>query len=65
MIFKCPVYYLLKWIKFSVKKQHIKKNTGKMGKNTGKVREFCQSGKVGTLMTSSYKSRNGTGNMCT
>ena len=25
------------------------KNTGKMAKNTGKVREFCQSGKVGTL----------------
>ena len=26
------------------------KNTGKMAKNTGKVREFCQSGKVGTLI---------------
>ena len=32
----------------SLKKQNIK-NTGKMGKNTGKVREFCQSGKVGTM----------------
>ena len=32
---------------FSLKK--TKKNTGKMAKNTGKVREFCQSGKVGTL----------------
>ena len=34
---------------FSLKKQNIKKNTGKMAQNTGKVREFCQSGKVGTL----------------
>ena len=41
--------FLVKWIKFSVKKQNVKKNTGKMAKNTGKVREFCQSGKVGTL----------------
>ena len=41
--------YLLKWIKFSVKKIKHQKNTGKMAKNTGKVREFCQSGKVGTL----------------
>ena len=31
--------YLLKWIKFSVKKINIKKNTGKMAKNTGKVGE--------------------------
>ena len=42
------MYYLLKWIKFSVKKQNIK-NTGKMEKDTGKVREFCQSGKVETM----------------
>ena len=43
------MYCLLKWIKFSVKKTQHKKNTGKLEKNTGKVREFCQSGKVGTL----------------
>ena len=43
--------YLTKWIKFSVKKTKHLKNTGKMAKNTGKVREFCQSGKVGTLYT--------------
>ena len=36
------MHYFLKWIKFSViKAKHLK--------NTGKVREFCQSGKVGTL----------------
>ena len=35
---------------FSFKK--TKRNTGKMAKNTGKVREFCQSGKVGTLALS-------------
>ena len=34
---------------FSLKKIKHKKNTGKWQKNTGKVREFCQSGKVGTL----------------
>ena len=28
------------------------KNTGKLEKSTGKVREFCQSGKVGTLLLS-------------
>ena len=51
VIFKWTVHFLVKWIKFSVKKkQKIIKNTGKMAKNTGKVREFCQSGKVGTLM---------------
>ena len=33
------MYYLLKWIKFSVKKNKTLKNTGKMAKNTGKVRE--------------------------
>ena len=44
------MHCLLKWIKFSVKKTKHLKNTGKMAKNTGKVREFCQSGKVGTLM---------------
>ena len=32
------VYYLLKWIKFSG-----------LIKNTGKVRKFCQFGKVGTV----------------
>ena len=35
---------------FSEKKNKILKNTGKMGGNTGKVREFHQSGKVGTLL---------------
>ena len=34
---------------FSFKKNRTLKNTGKMAKNTGKVREFCHSGKVGTL----------------
>ena len=34
VIFKWTVYYLLKLIKFSVKKQNIKKNTGKMKKIT-------------------------------
>ena len=33
---------------FSLKKKTLK-NTGKMEEDTGKVREFCQSGKVGTL----------------
>ena len=42
MIFKWTVYYLLKWIKL--------KKYWKMAKNTGKVREFCQSRKVGTLL---------------
>ena len=28
-----------------------------MAKNTGKVREFCQSGKVGTLLLLIYKSQ--------
>ena len=51
MTFKWTGHYLLKWIRFPVKKRNIKKNTGKMAKNTGKVREFCQSGKVGTLVT--------------
>ena len=35
---------------FSLKKQNIKKNTGKMGKSSGKIREFCQFGKVGTML---------------
>ena len=43
------MYYLLNLIKFSVRKTITEKNTGKWGKNTGKVREFFQSGKVGTL----------------
>ena len=34
---------------FSLKNKTLK-NTGKMEKDTGKVREFCQSGKVGTLI---------------
>ena len=33
------MYFLVKWIKFSVKKTKHLKNTGKMAKNTGKVRE--------------------------
>ena len=40
VIFKWTVYYFLKWIKFSVQFFFY---------NTGKVREFCQSGKVGTM----------------
>ena len=46
------VYYLLNLIKCSVKKTITVKNTGKWEKileKSGKVREFCQSGKVGTL----------------
>ena len=34
---------------FSLKKNKTFKKYWKMAKNTGKVREFCQSGKVGTL----------------
>ena len=34
---------------FSKENKTLKKNTGKWEKNTGKVREFCQSGKVGML----------------
>ena len=45
-----------KWIKFSVKKkQNIKKileKWQKYWKSQGKVREFCQSRKVGTLFLS-------------
>ena len=33
---------------FSLKNKTLK-NTEKMERDTGKVREFCQSGKVGTL----------------
>ena len=47
-----PWYYLLNLIKFSVKKQSLKKileNGKKYWKSQGKAREFCQSGKVGTL----------------
>ena len=45
------MYYLLKWIKILVlkKKQSIKKILEKWEKNTGKVREFCQPGRVGTM----------------
>ena len=42
---------LLKWIKFSVKKIKHKK----YWKSPGKVGEFCQSGKVGTLVLSKLK----------
>ena len=46
------MYYLLKLMKLLVrKKQNHLKNTGKMGEKTGKVGEFCQSGKVGTRET--------------
>ena len=34
----------------SAKKKPLK-NTRKIGKSTGKVREFCQSGKMGTLLS--------------
>ena len=44
------MYYLLNLIKFLVKKRITEKNAGKMRKNTGKVRKFCQSGKVGTML---------------
>ena len=43
------MYYLLNLIKFSVKKTITEKILENGKKNTGKVREFCQSGKVGTL----------------
>ena len=43
------MYYLLKCIKFLVRKNKTLKKYWKMEKNTGKVREFCQPGKVGTL----------------
>ena len=33
----------------SLKNETLKKYYWKMEKNTGKVKEFCQSGKVGTL----------------
>ena len=40
---------------FSKESKTLKKNTGKLEKkywkSQGKVREFCQSGKVGTLIT--------------
>ena len=52
VMFKWTVYYLLKWIKFSIKKQNNKKILEKWQKileSQGKVSEFCQSGKVGTL----------------
>ena len=52
VIFKWTVYCFLKWIKFSVKQTNTKKileNWKKYWKSQGKVWEFCQSGKVGTL----------------
>ena len=40
VIFKNELYYLLKWIKFSVlKKNKTLKNNGTMEKDTGKVTE--------------------------
>ena len=42
------MYYFL--LVFSFKKQqNIERYWKKMKKNTGKVREYCQSGKVGTM----------------
>ena len=52
VIFKLTVYYLLKWMKFSVKKTKTLKEYWKMEKNIGKVKEFFQSGKVGTMYSS-------------
>ena len=48
------MHFLVKWIKFSVKKKQNIRKILEMAKNTGKVREFCQSGKVGTLLVSGY-----------
>ena len=42
VIFKSTVYYLLNLIKYSIKQT-------KHQKNTGRVKEFCHCGKVGTL----------------
>ena len=54
VIFKGTVHFLVKWIKYSVKKNKTLKKYWKNGKkywkSQGKVREFCQSGKVGTLI---------------
>ena len=36
--------------KLQLKNQNILKNTGKIEKYTGKVGEFCQSGKLGTML---------------
>ena len=47
VIFKWTLYYLLKWIKFSVKKTKHLKNTSKLEKNTGKVREILSVRKSG------------------
>ena len=58
VIFKWTVQFLVKWIKFSVKKNKTLKKYWKNGKkywkSQGKVREFCQSGKVGTLSIVRY-----------
>ena len=48
------MYYLLKWTKFSVKKNKtlkiiLEKWQEILEKSGGKVRKFCQSGNVGTL----------------
>ena len=44
------MYYLLKWIKFSVKEIKHLKNTGKKLEKSGNSQEFCQPGKVGTMI---------------
>ena len=51
------MYCFLKWIKFSVKQTNTKKileNWKKYWKSQGKVREFCQCRKVGTLIILRY-----------
>ena len=50
VIFKLTVYYFAKMHQFFNLKNKLLKKYWKNGKNTGKVREFCQSGKVGTLI---------------
>ena len=39
------------------KSRNLLKNTGKIGNTTGKVREFCQSEKVGTLLSAMLDTR--------
>ena len=50
VIFKCTVYHLLTWVKFSDKNRTLKIYSKNGKKSTGKVREFCHSGKVGTMI---------------
>ena len=49
----CVLFAIMDQV-FSLENRTLK-NTGKMAKNTGKVREFCQSGKVGTLIENIFK----------